>query len=67
MLHLEINLKSSTAAEEDGEKDGQEEEYDAAVDVVHCNTPYLCYPGAETGYRVGTPCSRMLDITSPQF
>ena len=55
MLHLEINLKSSTAAEEDGEKDGQEEEYDAAVDVVHCNTPYLCYLGAETGYRVGTP------------
>ena len=27
--------------------------------LVHCCTLSLCYLGAETGYRVGTPYSRM--------
>ena len=38
------------SSEDNGDGDG---------DVVHCYTPSLCYLGAETGYRVGTPYSRM--------
>ena len=28
-------------------------------EVVHCCTLSLCYLGAETGYRVGTPYGRL--------
>ena len=34
--------------------------------LVHCCTLSLCYLGTETGYRVATPYSRLLNTNGPR-
>ena len=49
--------------DDDNDRNYDDDDYDddegAESALVHCCTLSLCYLGVETGYRVGTPYSRM--------